>query len=119
MLKNGAQLFGFLSSGIFLDFGTPSDYLRGTLAVLDEITRGATQPVGAQGAAITPPVYISRRARIAPGAMIGPGAVIEDDASVGEGAAVSRAILWPGAALPAGHELAGAILTPRRRVEVP
>jgi len=120
LLRGGAPIFGFLSSGYFRDFGTPADYLHGTLAILAETARdGDRPPPCAAEASIAPPVYISPRARIAPGARIGPAAVIEGDAAVGEGAAVRSGILWPGAALPAGQELSGAVLTPRRRVDIP
>jgi len=120
LLRDGAPVFGFLSSGDFLDFGSPAEYLRGTLAILAGRARETILPSTAPGGAvIEPPVYISPRAKLGAGARIGPDAVIEEDASVGEDAVVIRAILWPGAALAAGQELSNAILTPRRRVGIP
>jgi NDP-sugar pyrophosphorylase family protein len=119
LLGSGAPLFGFLTSGYFRDFGSPADYLYGTLALLSETPgRKADLPPAAAGSTVTPPVHISSRAKIGPGARIGPEAVLEEDAEVGKGASVMRSILWPGAVLPAGHELSAAILTPRRRVEI-
>ncbi len=117
LVSRGAPVFGFLSSGSFQEFGTPADYLRGTLAVLSS-RKQESEAAGKPGGGITvfPPVHISPKARIAPGARIGPDAVIEEGASVGEGASVSLSILWPGAVLPAGEELVRAILTSRRRV---
>jgi NDP-sugar pyrophosphorylase family protein len=121
LVREGAPVYGFFSSGDFLDFGSPADYLSGTMALLSEkpdarrVRPSAPDP----GAAILPPSHIGRNARISPGARIGPEAVVEDGASVGEGASVVRAILWPGASLPAGRELSNAILTPRRLVPVP
>jgi mannose-1-phosphate guanylyltransferase len=120
LLRDGAPIFGFFSSGYFRDFGSPAEYLNGTLAILAERTPEArsTSPVPGEPV-IAPPVYISPRAKIGAGARIGPEAVVEEGAEVGEGAAVSRGILWPGAVLAAGLELSRAILTPRRRVEIP
>ena len=119
LLGDGAPIFGFLSSGYFLDFGSPAEYLRGTLAILAERGRETSLPSSALGGpGIEPPVYISPRAKIGARARIGPEAVVEEDADVGEGAIVTRGILWPGAVLPAGHKLSQAILTPRRRVEI-
>ncbi|MGE5698754.1 MAG: sugar phosphate nucleotidyltransferase [Deltaproteobacteria bacterium] len=103
LIREGAPIFGFLSSGYFREFGSPADYLNGTLALLSEKNQS---------------VYISPRAKIAPGARIGPDAVVEEGASVGEDATVTRAIIWPGAALAAGQELSNSILTPRRRVGI-
>lgn len=117
LLGKGAPVYGFLTSGSFREFGSPADYLSGTLALLSERAReGTLPPADVPGAAITPPVFISTRAKVSPGATIGPDAVIEEGASVGEGAAVSRSILWPGSTLAPGQALAGAILTPGRRV---
>ncbi|HEU5360168.1 MAG TPA: NDP-sugar synthase [Candidatus Deferrimicrobiaceae bacterium] len=119
LVAGGAPVFGWISSGRFHEFGTPADYLAGTMALLSAKKPEASSPDPADGGpAIIPPVHISPRAKIAPGARIGPEAVIEDGATVAEGASVSRSILWPGAVLPAGEELFDAILTPRRRVQV-
>ncbi len=117
LAAKGAPVFGFLTSGSFREFGSPADYLSGTLAMLAERTRdGTLPPVNAPGAAIAPPVYVSPGARVAPGAAIGPDAVIEEGATVPAGAAVSRSILWPGASLAPGETLSGTIVTPSRRV---
>jgi NDP-sugar pyrophosphorylase family protein len=119
LLRDSAPLFGFLSSGDFLDFGSPAEYLRGTLALLSEKARETSVPSPVPGGlVIEPPVFISPRAKIGAGARIGPEAVVEEDADVGEGAVVARGILWPGAVLGPGMELKQAILTPRRRVEI-
>jgi NDP-sugar pyrophosphorylase family protein len=119
LLRDGAPFFGFLSSGDFLDFGSPAEYLRGTLAILSDKARETSVPSPVPGGpVIEPPVFISPRAKIGVGARIGPEAVVEEDADVGDGAIVQRGILWPGAVLGPGMELKQAILTPRRRVEI-
>lgn len=101
LVRAGAPVFGFLAAGRFREFGSPAEYLDGTLSMLAADS------------------FVSPGAKIGAGARIGPGAVVEEGAVVGEGASVTRAILWPGAVLPAGEELSRAILTPRRRVAVP
>ena len=118
LVADGAPVFGFLSSGSFQEFGTPADYLEGTLAMLSGKKQAVKTPdADGDGVTTIPPVYISPKAKLTRGARVGPSAVIEDGATVAEGASVSRSILWPGAVLPAGEELAGAILTPRRRIQ--
>ncbi len=117
LVGKSAPVFGFLSSGTFREFGSPADYLSGTLDLLAaRAQKGVLSPADAPQASVIPPVFISPKAKISPGATIGPGAVIEDDASVAEGASVSRSILWPGAKVAAGEAVAGTILTPSRRV---
>jgi NDP-sugar pyrophosphorylase family protein len=119
LVARRAPVYGYLAAGKFLEFGSPADYLQATMALLSDRSRkGNARPSPLEEAEVTPPVHISASARIAPGARIGPGAVLEDGSSVGEGSSVSRSILWPGAALPPGEDLRGAILTPRRRVQV-
>ncbi|MBI5419896.1 MAG: NDP-sugar synthase [Deltaproteobacteria bacterium] len=120
LVKERGPVFGYVSSGYFRDFGSPADYLSGTLALLSERSAESAPPApSAAGVRITPPVYISPGAKISPGAIIGPDAVIEEGAAVAEGATVTRSILWPGAVLGPGQALSGAILTPRRLVPVP
>ena len=119
LVAERAPVYGFLSSGRFLEFGTPADYLEGTLSLLSTKRQEAAHLFAEdEGVTIIPPVHISPKAQIGPGARIGPDAVIEDGATIAEGAKVSRSILWPGASLTAGEELAGAILTPHRRIQV-
>ena len=119
LVRDGGAVFGFLSSGHFQEFGSPSDYLNGTLAVLAGRSGEITPPPAPEGTVVIPPAYIGPGAKIGIGAHIGPDAVIEGGAVVGEGATVTRSILWSGSSLAAGERLRNAILTPRRRVEIP
>jgi len=102
LIATGAPICAFMTEGAFLDFGTPEDYLRGTLALLAERE-------GGKG----PHSFAHPRATIGKGATIGPDAVVEEGASVGAGATVRRAILWPGAVVPPGALVENGILTPR------
>ncbi|MBP2689464.1 MAG: Nucleoside-diphosphate-sugar pyrophosphorylase family protein [Deltaproteobacteria bacterium] len=102
LIATGAPIFAFMTEGTFLDFGTPADYLRGTLALLAE------REVGKE-----PHSFAHPRASIGKGATVGPDAVVEEGAAVGAGAAVRRAILWPGAVVPPGALVENGILTPR------
>ena len=102
LIAAGAPIFAFVTEGDFLDFGTPADYLRGTLALLAEREAG-------KGARF----FAHPGASIGNSATVGPDAVIEEGASVGSGATVRRAILWPGAVVAPGALVENGILTPR------
>jgi NDP-sugar pyrophosphorylase family protein len=102
LIAKGAPVCAFLTEGVFLDFGSPEDYLRGTLALLAE-RDGQTGPRS----------FVHPRASIGNGTTVGPDAVVEEGASVGAGATVRRAILWPGAVVPPGALVENGILTPR------
>jgi len=103
LIARGAPVFAYATAGLFLDFGTPGDYLRGTLALLAE--RGG-DPRG----------FVHPRASVGTGTVIGPDAVIEGGATVGSGATVRRAIVWPGASVAPGQTVEDGILTPTRFV---
>jgi mannose-1-phosphate guanylyltransferase len=105
LIATGAPIRAFMTEGVFLDFGTPEDYLRGTLALL-AVREGGNGPHS----------YAHPRASIGIGATVGPGAVVEEGASVGAGATVRCAILWPGAVVPPGALIENGILTPNRFV---
>lgn len=120
LIREKAPVFGYHTTGTFLEFGSPADYLRGTLELLREGPgRKTDRSVTAGSVAIVPPVHIAPGARIGSGARIGPDAVLEEGSTVGERASVSRAILWPRASVASGETLDGAIVTPRTRISIP
>lgn len=120
LIREKAPVFGYHTTGTFLEFGSPADYLRGTLELLREGPgRKPDRSVTAGSVAIVPPVHIAPGARIGSGARIGPDAVLEEGSTVGERASVSRAILWPRASVASGETLDGAIVTPRTRISIP
>lgn len=102
LTATGAPIRAFPAEGMFLDFGTPADYLRGTLALLAERDGSAGQRS-----------FVHPLATVGDGATVGPDAVVEEGASVGAGATVRRAVLWPGAVVPPGALVENGILTPR------
>jgi NDP-sugar pyrophosphorylase family protein len=104
LIARGAPVHAFLSSGFFLDFGTPSDYLEGVISLLGEREDAAR-------------VFVGPGAGVDPTASVGPDAAIESGASVGAGATVRRAIVWPGATVAPGAVVEGGILTPSRFVK--
>lgn len=120
LIAKGAPVHGFLTGGSFREFGTPADYLRETLALLEEreaaLSPPSARPVGVE---IVPPAWISPDARVSPGARIGPAAVVEGGASVEPGAVVEQAVVWRGATVCSGRTLRRAVLTPHRCVEAP
>ena len=100
LIARGAPVFAHRTSGTFLDFGTPADYLGGVLALLGE--RGDRTGV-----------FVHPGASVAPDALLGPGAVVEERAVVGPRAAVRRAVVWPGASVAPGATVEDGVLTPR------
>jgi NDP-sugar pyrophosphorylase family protein len=118
LASRGAPVHCFRCEGEFLEFGTPADYLAGTLRLLEERhAAGTLPPAERPGAVVVPPVWISPGAKVEAGARLLPGTVVEDGAEVRHGSEVSRSILWPGARTRPGQSLYGTVLTPHRSVE--
>ncbi len=103
LIAQGAPVFAFMTSGPFLDFGTPADYLAGVIALLDYRKESGS-------------VYVGPGAAVDPGAVVGPDAAIEAGAAVGARAVVRRAVVWPGAVVAPGQRIEDGILTPARFV---
>jgi NDP-sugar pyrophosphorylase family protein len=118
LAARGAPVHCFPCEGSFLEFGTPSDYLSGCMAILEEREREGTLPAAERpGVEVTPPVWLSPGARVEAGARLLPGTVVEEGAEVRGGSEVSRSVLWPGARTRPGQSLYGTILTAHRSVE--
>ena len=87
--------------GLYLDTGTPADYLAanlhaagsaGVIAATATVTGSATGSVVGPGAVVT---------GSATGSVVGPGAVVAGS--------VTRCVIWPGATVAAGESLNGVI----------
>jgi len=91
--------------GYFIDVGTPQRYLQASLDLLEgRVGRLAARPPGRIVPANGGHCYIG------PGAsaegVIGAGAILLAGSTVEAGARVGRAIVWPGARVPAGATVA-------------
>lgn len=129
-LARERRLNAFLHDGLWWEFGTPREYLEGSLAIValetaDRMRLGEFDPVrplGGARAAEGPGVDISTsglalsgRLVIGLGARLGEGARLEDTvvmpgAWVGPGAALRRVIVGPGAEVPAGFHVEEALV---------
>ena len=139
-LASEGRLGSFDHSGEWFDFGSPKDYLDGSLGLLglSPDTRAAmleTDPVRSIGAATVAlgpgadfhhGVELRGRAAIGFAARVGEGSRIEDslileEAWVGPGCRLRRVIVGPGTELPAGFELEDAVVCGdvEPRVELP
>ncbi len=139
-LASEGRLGSFDHSGRWFDFGSPKDYLDGSLDLLElsSDTRAAmleTDPVRSIGQAIVAlgpgadfhhGVEVHGRAAIGFAARVGEGSRVEDslildEAWVGPGCRLRRVIVGPGTELPAGFELEDAVVCGdvEPRVELP
>lgn len=124
------ELAGYVHDGLWWEFGNPSDYLNGSLALIDMppeqrhrllegdpvIDRGEARVAMGAGADCHAG-GISLRGRLALGfaSRIGEGASLEDtivmpEAWVGPGARLERAVIATGVEVPAGVSIEGSLV---------
>ncbi len=107
-LVDGGRLFAFTGDTYWIDTGTPTNYRRAQLDLIDGVR-------GAPLAGIHPQVAISdeaevHRSVVGEGVAIGAGATVTDSvvmagAMIGDGAVVDASIVGPGARIGAGATL--------------
>ena len=130
-IQEGAVLRGFESDAYWLDLGTPEQYLRAHVDLLEGRVGGSSYPAPwiGSGASLDPTARIERSVAIGDGAQVGPEAhlveaVLMAKASVeanalvertivgargvvGEGAMLVDSVLGDGARVPPGARLEG------------
>jgi mannose-1-phosphate guanylyltransferase len=122
----GNGLFGHVSSGYWMDIGTPDRYLEATFDILEGTvqTEVAARMNGfvciedgvEVAGRVVPAALVESGCRIAPGAHIGGRAVLQHDVSVGSGTTIESAVVMRGASIGANCTLRGCIVAPDARI---
>ena len=123
----GRGLYGFESSGYWLDIGTPHRYLQGTFDILEgnvdtEVGRllKAAGWALVHGAAVhgrvVAPALVGEGCEIASGAIVGGRAYLGSGVTVGEGAHVESSVVLDGARIGARTTVSSAIVGPGAEV---
>jgi mannose-1-phosphate guanylyltransferase len=123
----GRGLYGFESSGYWLDIGTPHRYLQGTFDILEgnvdtEVGRllKAAGWALVHGAAVhgrvVAPALVGEGCEIASGAIVGGRAYLGTGVTVGEGAHVESSVVLDGARIGARTTVSSAIIGPGAEV---
>jgi mannose-1-phosphate guanylyltransferase len=112
----GNGLYGYATSGYWLDIGTPERYLQATFDILEGTVATAVRPrVDASGleGEVVAPVVIEPECSIASGANVGPRAVLGRGVTVGHDARVARSVLLDGAEIGPETVVENAIVGPQ------
>ncbi|HEY7601204.1 MAG TPA: NDP-sugar synthase [Methylomirabilota bacterium] len=124
LLERGVPFYGYVSSGYWLDIGTPAKYLQAQQDLLAHRLRGHVEPAGGEGprgwvdptatvaasARIVGPVAIGAGCRVEADAVVGPGVVLGPGCRIGTGAHIETAVLWEEVEIGAGARLAGCLI---------
>jgi NDP-sugar pyrophosphorylase family protein len=124
LLERGVPFYGFVSTGYWIDIGTPAKYLQAQQDLLAHRLRGHVQPAAGEGpwgwidpaatvassARIRGPVAIGAGCRVEADAVVGPGVVLGPGCRIGAGAQIETAVLWEEVQVGAAARLAGCLI---------
>ncbi len=122
----GGGLHGLLLDGYWVDIGTPERYRQASWDILEGRVETRVEATSA-GVLVDPGAQVESTAKIGPRAVIGPGcqiaagaqisdSVILDHCTVGADARVVDSILSPGADVPPGAVVEGAVAAEGERI---
>jgi mannose-1-phosphate guanylyltransferase len=105
LLLEGKRLFGYVSTGYWIDIGTVEKYLQVHLDLLKE-----GKPLRGKGAVVHPLAHLGGRVCLGSRVRVGKGARLEDcvvldGAVIGDGARLERCVVGPGCRVGAGAVL--------------
>ncbi len=115
--KEGMVIHGFMTDGLFLEFGTPADYLKSTLQFME--ARPETAQAESETASIIPPVRIADEAHLGKDIRLGPFVSVEGGATIGDGSTVRHSIIWENGKVEKDAFIEDSIVTPTRTVKCP
>lgn len=117
LIADGRPVFGFVSDAYWLDLGTPEQYLRAHVDLIDGRVSGHPVYAGpfVQTDDVDPRAEVGRHVALGPGVAVAGGADLRDSvllqaASVGEDAVVHRSILGPRSSVGAGSRVVDSVL---------
>ncbi len=124
LLERGVPFYGFVSTGYWLDIGTPAKYLQAQQDLLARRLRAHVESLGREGpqgwidpsATIAPsarirgPVAIGAACRVEAGAVVGPGVVLGVGCRIAAEARIETAVLWEKVEIGAAARLAGCLI---------
>lgn len=123
LIREGAAVYGFDAGAYWLDLGTPEQYLRAHLDLLEGKLRGVSyeSPWIGPGASLDLTSRVGRSVVIGEGARVGAGAEVDEavllaGAVVEGGARVVASIVGPGAVVGSGATVLDSVLGERVRV---
>jgi mannose-1-phosphate guanylyltransferase len=119
----GHGLYGYESSGYWLDIGTPDRYLKATYDILEgKVTTEVGGELREHGLAlvdastvdgrVVAPVVVGSGCSIGRAALVGDRSVLGHRVTVGEGARIESSVLLDGAAVGAGTRINSSIVGP-------
>jgi mannose-1-phosphate guanylyltransferase len=119
----GNGLYGYESSGYWMDIGTPDRYLKATYDILEgKVSTEVGRELGDHGLAlvdgsavegrVVAPVLVAAGCSVAPRALVGDRSVLGEGVKISERARVEASVLLEGVAVGAGTTISASIIGP-------
>jgi len=119
----GHGLYGYESSGYWMDIGTPDRYLKATYDILEgRLNTEVGRQLGGHGLApidgaavegrVVAPVLLAAGCSVAPRALVGDRSVLGEGVSIGDRARVEASVLLDGVTVGAGTTISSSIIGP-------
>jgi mannose-1-phosphate guanylyltransferase len=120
----GRGLYGYESSGYWMDIGTPERYLEATYDILEgKVSTEVGRELGDHGLAlvdgstvegrVVAPVLVAAGCSVAPRAMVGDRSVLGEGVTISERARVEASVLLGGVTVGAGTTISSSIIGPK------
>jgi mannose-1-phosphate guanylyltransferase len=112
-LAKNNELFGYMFSGLWIDIGEPSDFLKGNRLLMDSHQKkdriSKTFKAG-KTAKINNPVAIGEHVKVGENSTIGPYVTLSDRITVGKGVEIRNSVVLSGTTISDSCHVEGAII---------
>ena len=120
LVKNGADVYGYVENSYWVDIGTPQALMKASIEIVKRNGDFLMMP----GSNVDPSAQLTGGSSIAPGTQIAAGAhiqssIIESDCSIGKDAQIINSFISRGTKVAAGVKIESSYVTNQEIVSIP
>jgi mannose-1-phosphate guanylyltransferase len=120
LVKNGADVYGYVENSYWVDIGTPQALMKASIEIVKRNGDFLIMP----GSNVDPSAHLTGGSSIAPGTQIAAGAhiqssIIESDCSIGKDAQIINSFISRGTKVAAGVKIESSYVTNQEIVSIP
>ena len=120
LVKNGADVYGYVENSYWVDIGTPQALMKASVEIVKRNGEFLIMP----GSHVDPSAHLTGGSSIAPGTQIAAGAhiqssIIESDCAIGKDAQIINSFISRGTKVAAGVKIESSYVTNQEIVSIP
>ena len=120
LVKNGADVYGYVENSYWVDIGTPQALMKASVEIVKRNGDFLIMP----GSNVDPSAHLTGGSSIAPGTQIAAGAhiqssIVESDCSIGKDAQIIHSFISRGTKVAAGVKIESSYVTNQEIVSIP